>query len=232
MMPKNAKRQKSKGIEQGISSSNYLQKLSHEYKQAEFVKCPVNIAGITYLDMRLYIKYLDLKAQNPDCGTFKIFHTKRSYQRDIKEMVERGWAMRDGNEIKLRAYQEVWRRLGIPQLRIKHINRYRYWKIPTENFLGERRKYLPELEEYIRKKMANRKLAQMRYALKEQGVKTYQATFSAFSASLLFGYKSPSSGSNLRKKYFEVIPMTKEEAKPYFNIKNGRYEDPPKKIAL
>jgi hypothetical protein len=52
-----------------------------------------------------------------------------------------------------------------------------------------------------------------------------QATFSAKSAGTLFGFTSAATGSKLRQKYFEVLPMTPEESKPRFNKQRGRYEE-------
>ena len=202
-------------------------------KSAEFLRVPVNIEGVPWRVFRLYVKFLDLKAQNPDAGTFKIYHSKRSYQKAIKEMINKGWAFGRGRgEVKLRAYPAVWRLMGIQQLRFKNILKYRYWKIPLDGFSDDRPTYLREIEREIRQRMAMRKAAQIRRALQNKGTNNDRATFAGMSACLLFGYQSPSTGSKLRKSFFEVLPQTPEEAKPYFNRVNGRYENRTKQIAL
>ena len=151
----------------------------------------------------------------------------------MKEMISKGWAFDRGRgEVKLRAYPFVWRQMGIQQLRFKNILKYRYWKIPIDGFSDDRPAYLREIEKEIRKRMAVRKGAQIRRALQIKGTDNDRATFAGMSAALLFGYQSPSTGSKLRKSFFEVLPQTPEEAKPYFNRVNGRYENRTKQIAI
>lgn len=247
-MAKNAKRHFLEVKGQVLLESNTFQKLSH--CPAAFLKVPTNIGDVlkesagkgSWKDFKLYVRYLDVKAQNPNCGTFDIEVSPRYYQRLIKKLVERGWAWREGRTIKLKAYQAVWRSMNIQRVKIKKMSRFKYWKIPIDKFSVERRihdgkglsvkGYLKEIEDEIRKKIARRKRAQIAYALKEKDRDTSRATFSAKSAASVFGYKSPQSGSKLRSKYFSVIPMTAEQAKPRFNKVRGRYEEPTKEIAL
>src|SRR5690606_12754851 len=214
---------------------NTFRKVSHSV--SGFIKCPVNIADSlrdkadqkAWKDFKLYIKYLDLKVQNPDCGTFRIEHSPRYYQRVIKQLIAKGWAWKEGKTLFLKAYQYVWRDMGINRVQYKGYLKFRYWKIPIDGFSLERKVYLKEIETEIRKRITKRKLAQIRYALKE---KADRATFSAKSAGSLFGYKSTSTGSKLRKDYFSVVPMTPEQAKPRYNRDRGRYEQPTKQIAI
>lgn len=234
-----------------VSTTSYLdreynnfRKVSHanfDHKNADFIKCPVNIGDWLKREsdkkawkvFKIYVKYLDLKVQNPNCGTFQISSAHpsvRSYQRVINELIKKGWVSREGKTVYLRAYQFVWRDMGITQVRDKGILRFKYWKMPVSMFSDNRKNYIKEIEHEIRKKISKRKQAQMRYALKDMG--NTQATFSSRSAGSLFGYKSPSSGTKLRSKYFEVIPMTPEEAKPKWNKERGRYEEPTRKIAI
>lgn len=216
------------------------------YPSAQWIKCPVNIADAlkdaasrkikyghsakAWKDFKLYVKYLDLKVQYPDLGIFKIFHSHRYYQRTIKQLIAKGWAERKKGIISLRAYQFVWNDMGINRVDDAGVLKYKYWKIPVDIFSAERKTYLKEIEHEIRKKITKRKLAQIRYALKGKGLT--QATFSAKSAGTTFGYTSDCTGSKLRQKYFDVIPMTKEEVKPKFNKQRGRYEEPTKQIAI
>jgi hypothetical protein len=177
------------------------------------------------------VKFLDLKSQAPDLGTFKIFHSHRYYQRAVRSLEQRGWAWRENGEVRLRAYQFVWRSMGVERLRFgKRGVKFRYWKIPVDGLSLERKGYLTELESWIRAKVAERKRSQLRHALNKTGQR--HATYAAKSVANLFGYRSPDTGSKLRKKYFEVLPMSTEEAKPRFNPVRGRYEEPCKKIAL
>ncbi|MFZ2904600.1 MAG: hypothetical protein WAZ98_00225 [Cyclobacteriaceae bacterium] len=207
------------------------------FPQSDFIKVPVNIGDSRekystsrgWKDFKLYCKYLDLKVQNPNCGTFRIEHTHRAYQRTIKALIKRGWAWRDGRVIKLKAYQFVWRSMGINRVKVENILKFKYWKISVSIFSEKRKDYLRQIENVIREKIASRKLAQIRYALKAKGEKKDQVTFSAMSASSLFGYRSRSTGSKVRKKFFSVVET---ESKPYFNSKHGRFEEPTKKIYL
>lgn len=230
-------------------SKNSFRLLS--FFSASFVKCPVNIGDAltesandviekrkfnkVWKDFRLYVKYLDLKVQCPDLGMFKIQYSHRYYQRTISDLIAKDWAYRKKGIIYLRAYQFVWKSLGIYRVNDNGIPRFKYWKIPVEKFSMTRKDYLKELEDEIRKRIAKRKLAQIRYALKGKGessARADHATFSARSAGTLFGFTSSSTGTKLRQKYFNVLPMTKEEAKPRFNKARGRYEEPTKKIAI
>jgi len=238
---KNEKRQFSKV--KGLGSTtiyldreyNTFRKVSHSV--SGFIKCPVNISDSlrdksdrkSWKDFKLYVKYLDLKVQNPDCGTFQICHSHRYYQRVIKQLLAKGWAWKEGRAVYLKAYQWVWRDMGINRVQYKGYLKFRYWKIPTDGFSLERKAYLKEIETEIRKRIAKRKLAQFRYALTEKADK---ATFSAKSAGSQFGYKSPSTGSKLRKHYFSVVQVPAEQAKPRYNRDRGRYEEPTKQIAI
>jgi hypothetical protein len=221
------------------------------FPSATFIKCPVNIADAlkdasnnrivkrkfnkAWKDFRLYVKYLDMKVQNPNVGTFKIYHSHRYYQRTIKDLIAKDWAYRKNGIIYLRAYQYVWKSIGIYRVDDDKVSRFKYWKIPVEIFSIERKTFLKEIEDEIRKRITKRKLAQIRYALKGKGEssgRADQATFSARSAGTLFGFTSTSTGTKLRQKYFNVLPMTEEEAKPRFNKAHGRFEEPTKKIAI
>jgi hypothetical protein len=234
-MSENAIRQFSK--DKGGYYSNTLQKVSHS-DSANFIKCPINIGeslkwnanNKAWKDFKLYVKYLDMKAQNPNVGTFKVFHSHRYYQRTVNQLIAKGWALREGRTIHLKAYQFVWREMGINRLEHNGKQRFKYWKLPIDSFSDERKTYLKEIEHELRERITKRKLAQIRRALKDKG--ETRATFSAKSASATFGYKSASTGSKLRQKYFQVIPMTPEESRPRFNKKHGRFEEPTKQIAV
>ena len=243
ILMKNTKRQFSKvnGMVVLLSIDreyNTFRKVSHSV--SGFIKCPVNISDSlrdksdrkAWKDFKLYVRYLDLKVQNPDFGTFQICHSARYYQRLIKQLIAKGWAWKEGKTIFLKAYQYVWRDMGINRVEYKGHLKYKYWKIPTDGFSLERKVYLREIEDEIRKRISKRKLAQMRYALKANGEVTDKATFSAKSAGSLFGYKSPSTGSKLRKHYFSVVEVPAEQAKPRYNRDRGRYEEPTKQIAI
>lgn len=228
---KNKKRQLSKDKED--SSINTLRNLSF-FPSAEFIKCPVNIGDCRtpWKDFRLYCKYLDLKAQNPNVGEFRIYCNHRYYQRTLKQLIQRGWALKVKTKIvRLKAYQHVWRDMGIVRINRDGIPRFQYWKIPTNIFADDRQTYLRQIEEEIRKRIAQRKRAQIRHALKK-GDDKHQVTFAAKSASLLFGFRSCSTGSKLRQKYFDVLKQSDQESKPYFDQKEMRYKNQTKKIAL
>lgn len=251
-MSENSKRHFSK-VKEGYSTkySNTFRKLSYstyELLKSQFIKCPVNIGDWLKREsnkkawkvFKLYVKFLDMKVQNPNCGIFQITHSHRAYQRVIKTLIEKGWVSREKRVVFLRAYQHVWRDMGISRVSMgkgkRKILKFKYWKIPISLFSENRKDYLKEIEDEIRKRISKRKRAQMRYALKEKEKDNTKATFSSKSAGSLFGYKSTSTGTKLRNKHFEVIePKTPEEiqaAKPKWINERGRYEEPTKQIAL
>lgn len=199
---------------------------------AQFIKVPRNIGDVLvdngWKIFRLYCQFLDLKAQQPDIGVFKIEHSKRYYQRIVSKLIKSEWAWREGRTIHLKSYQHVWRSMGINRIKGK----YKYWKLPVEQFSDELREYSQEIQIAIRAKITGRKLAQIRKALKTKGERQSCVTFSAMSSSILFGYKSSSSGSKLRKKYFELIPLDPAVDKPYFDTKEGRFKEPTRRIAI
>lgn len=227
---KNQKRQFSKDKGKGIISFEKCR-----FPVSDFIKCPINIGDHLkdsykgWKEFKLYVRFLDLKAQNPNCGTFKIEHSHRAYQRIIDNLIKRDWAWREGRTIRLRAYQAVWKSMGIPRLRVGRILKFRYWKFPVSGFSDDRKTYLKQIEFEIRKKIAKRKLVQIGYALRVKGELVNMATFSSRSTSYLFGYKSSSTGTKLRNEFFEVVQA---ESKPYYNEKRGRYEEPTKRIHL
>lgn len=232
-----------------------------------FLKVPVNYFGtiskvvdgksieiplIPFGLQRLYIKYLDCKAQsiegvfmNP--GSRKWGPARRQhYRRAILALKERGWAEPCGKgengDISLRAYQYVWRDLGIKRFSVNDNSRfmasrrgsgerYSYFKIPLDDLADDPATYSKEIQDTINKYLSKRKRAQMRWRLKKSSSKVdlTQATFSAKRAALLFGYRSPSTGSKLRKKYFSIVETTE---KPGFNPVRGRWEEPCKRVAL
>lgn len=212
---------------------NTFQKLSQP--SATSIKVPKNIGEaiaehrINWKDLRAYIRYLDLKVQNPNVGTFRTEHSHRYYQRTIKDLITRGWASRENGVILLRAYQSVWRSMGITRTNQKGILKFSYWKISVDGLSNERKVYLRQIEDEIKKLITERKRRQIRWAL---GDGSNSVTFSAKSAASMFGYNSPATGSKLRQKYFGVIPMTPEEAKPRFIKERGRFEEPTKQIAI
>jgi hypothetical protein len=196
----------------------------------DFLKYPVNFITKSYKDLRLYCRFLDFKAQNIQ-GEFSFdqIGQKSSYYRDAKKLISKGWASKSRKKtISLRAYQHVWRSLGIQQVRSGKRMRYRYKKINVAKLELDRKTYLKQLEDIIRSQIANQKAAQIRWRLKQVHSKSNEATFSAKSAAGLFGYKSATSGSKLRKKYFKVndIPGL------YWSVLNKRYENHCSRIVL
>ncbi|MGE0588926.1 MAG: hypothetical protein AB7O48_10170 [Cyclobacteriaceae bacterium] len=200
----------------------------------DFLKVPVNAQFKSYKDLRLYCSYLDFKAQNPE-GIYKVFIRKNKdyVSRNFKKMQRRGWASknRDGT-ISLRAYQYVWRTLGIHQIKVNGRFKFKYYKIWIDSLSMDRKSYLKELERIIQKKIAERKAAQMRFRRLENKGQLSEVTFGSIRAANLFGYKSASSGSKLREKYFSLIPQTEQEKKQYWNPSKGMYQNHCRKIAL
>lgn len=203
-----------------------------------FIKVPVNFNGVPYKDRRLYVRFLDMKLQTTE-GIFriKVRRHRRTYYREAAKLVDKGWARRctpgEKGLVALRSYQHVWRDLGVMRYPIRRRgNRagYVYYKVPCGHFADDRPTYLRQIECEIKKRLAKRQAAQIRWRLNNKACnENTQATFSARSAARLFGYRSPSTGSKLRKENFEVIPGP---SVPYFNRVTGRYEEPTKRIAL
>jgi hypothetical protein len=200
------------------------------------------------------VRYLDCKCQsvegiftNP--GSRKWGESARQhYRRTIKLLLKHGWARPckkgEHGEIALKSYQYVWNKLGISMHqkrdpRTFHDHRkgstlfFSYYKISLDALSDDRKTYYNEIKLIIQKGMADRKRNQLRWRLNKgrnnKVDKVDSATFSALSSSSLFGYKSPSTGSKLRKMNFSIVET---DEKPGFNPARGRWEDPTKKIAL
>lgn len=232
-------RQELKVIEGSINRSITFQKLS-----PTFVKVPLNLAGIPFRLQRAYVGFLDCKAQTIE-GTFHNnwdHAPRRFYQRLMKKLVDLGWASRvSPGVISLRTYQHVWRSMGIGRLNKQNPRGWKdtkrkasgtgwvFYKITTDSLDGERAGYYMQIEKIIRTSIAKRMQAQIRWRLNKRQTNHNQATFTSSGSAALFGYRSPASGSKLRKRFFEVIPSND---KPYFNRVNGRYELPTKQIAI
>ena len=200
----------------------------------EFLKVPVNAQFKSFKDLRLYCIYLDMKAQTPE-GVYKIqIRSLKDYvSRSFKKLVARGWASKNNDgSFSLRAYQYVWRDLGIYQIEVKRHFKYRYKKIWIDSLPIDRTEYLKELEEIINQHIAKRKAAQIRWRLLETGNKLSEATFGSIKAANLFGYRSASSGSKLREKYFSLIPQTEDQKKQYWNPAKGMYQNHCRMIAV
>lgn len=188
-----------------------------------------------------------MKAQTSE-GVFKnlwkIPSHRRFYQRVMKELLVAGWATKLGpRTIALRSYQEIWRSLKIPRLRKRGKGwhdasrrpsgySWAYFKIPVEQLDNDRQNYYRQLETIIRRKIANLVRGQIRWNLKQTQVNSNEANFACLTAASWFGFRSPSTGSKLRKKYFDLIPQTAEESRPYFSRIHGRFESRTKQIAL
>ena len=219
--------------------------------QIEFLKVPLNFEEVPWKLQRLYIKFLDCKAQNTE-GVFlnpssrKYGASNRQYyRRIIKELINAGWASpcakTENGNISLRAYQFVWRKLGITRFekwdksKFKDHSRkstgefYCYFKIWISELQDKRKIYYKQIQEIIQKKLADRRRAQLKWRLNKKGKSIQEATFSSKSSAILFGYRSPATGSKLRKKNFSIISS---EDKPFYNHINHRWENPTKKIAL
>jgi hypothetical protein len=249
-----------------IERYNFRKYLRVDTKDVPFVRVPVNFTGITlsrvngkvkrlpmipYTLQRLYIQYLDCKAQTSE-GIFTNFWSRKRgasnrqhYRRVISALLKQGWARPCTNEengdIALRSYRYVWRQLGIERFRVKDRRKffdqkkyssgeqYSDFKIYCSDLSDDRKTYYQQIKNIIHKKLTDRKCAQIRWRLKKgrKHSDITQATFGAESAALLFGYRSSSSGSKLRKKNFSVLPSN---GKPKFL--NGEWREPCKLIAL
>lgn len=225
-----------------------IQCLSKVVTQPEYLKVPTAFEGIPYKKQRLYIKYLDCKAQTTE-GVFKNTMSRKynpkdrqHYRRICQELIKQGWASSISKDtISLRRYQFVWRDLGIKRFNKWDGNQFKqpsrkasgqffsYFKIPIDCLALDRKTYYKEILDIIHKRLADRRRNQTRWRLKQRGLESTEATFSGYSSALLFGYRSPATGSKLRKKHFSVIS---DNAKPYYNIVNHRWEEPTRKIAL
>jgi hypothetical protein len=220
-------------------------------KVVTHIKVPISLEGVPYKLQRLYVRFLDCKSQSVE-GIFSNpgsrkwgESTRQHYRRTIKLLLESGWARPcekgEGGEIALKSYQFVWNAMGVPRHQKKDrrafLDRrqgsglfFAYFKIPLESLSDDRRTYYDEIKLIIQKNLADRKRRQLRWRLNSgRKYKVDSTTFSALSTSSLFGYKSPSTGSKLRKMNFSIVDTAE---KPGFNPARGRWEEPTKKIAL
>lgn len=211
-----------------------------------FLKVPKDFGNIPYKDQRLYCLFLDCKAQNRHGVFSNIFSRKYSpshrqyYRRAMRLLLSRGWATRLPEGISLRSYLHVWRDLEIKPVAKRNRKKFKdkrlgsghyfaYYKIDCSNINGKPSEIKKQIGEVIKKMIAERKSAQIRWMLNKRQRGITQATFGASATALLFGYHSAASGSKLRDKYFKVLPGV---GKAGFNKEKGRWEEPCKRIQL
>ena len=111
----------------------------------------------------------------------------------------------EGDFYVLKSYEKVWEQLGISKVNYRGRKVYRWRKLPKYSTWSEfKKKLIEDIQGY----QTERKKAQFRrrYSLagSPKGV-DFTPLFSAQSAATLFGYKSRTSGSKYRERFFDVV---------------------------
>ena len=112
---------------------------------------------------------------------------------------------REGDYYVLKSYEVVWKLLGIQKVNIAGGKRYRFHKISDHSTWSIfKRKTIEDIQGY----QTERKKAHFKRRLNYAGMSpdvNHSPLFSAKAAAKLFGYKSRTSGSRYRERYFDVI---------------------------
>lgn len=112
---------------------------------------------------------------------------------------------REGEYYVLKSYEGVWGILGIKKPKFRKGQRYRFYKLLDHSTWSEFKK---KVIDDIQGLQTERKIAQFKRRLNNAGMSTdvnHSPLFSAQAAAKLFGYKSRTSGSRYREKYFEMV---------------------------
>jgi hypothetical protein len=172
----------------------------------QYLKIPKNWQGVNWENRNIYIAYLWMKRYSR-FGRVHISHLpKRHFGHWISKLISVGFVKREGEYLILIGYHKVWTLLGISKVNYRGHKVHRWRKLP--DFYNTWSEFKKKLIEDIQGYQTERKKAQFRrrYSLagSPKGV-DYTPLFSAASAAKLFGYKSRTSGSRLRERFFDLV---------------------------
>lgn len=172
-----------------------------------FIKAPINLECSIH-DRKLYVAYLWFKVINKD-GCFHnwiIQGEDRFFNKYwLNKLIEKGWVIKNGDDYKMVAYQQVWRELGVTRLRGK----YKYRKLDDSYTKLTRKQFMSKVLVDIQKYVAERKVKQFKHRLlKSEGSErttNRNPYLSCYSSAKLFGYSSTMSGKKYRKEFFKLV---------------------------
>jgi len=105
----------------------------------------------------------------------------------------------------LKSYEIVWKLLGIQKVNVKAGKRYRFHKISDYSTWSIfKKKTIEDIQGY----QTERKKAQFKRRLNYAGMSpdvSHSPLFSSQAAAKLYGYKSRTSGSRYRERFFDVV---------------------------
>jgi hypothetical protein len=187
---------------------------------SRFIKIPKALCQCSPAEAQLYAAFLDFKAWNPEgiitSSSMIIRRADRHfYGYWMTKLVRRGWATeritQRGKIFSLKAYQDVWRDMGVQPSWCRKIKRYKfvYSKVDVADLPLERKEYIRKLKDLLLSQVAGNKVRQIKYRLRttQSPVTDKTATYiSSRAISELFLLRSSRSGHKYRLRFFEVIP--------------------------
>lgn len=170
---------------------------------------------LTVPQARMYAHYLDFKLYNPQGRlTPRIYsrvrknRVKNKYWLD--KLVSVGWASKsDKGTYYLASYKAVWKILGGTE---------DFYRINPDDLSDT--DYIKELIGELLQRTADNKRRRIAKTVNKCGVKDF-VSYGVRKAAELFGYKSPTTGSKYRSRYFSVLKSDRK----VFRTTNKQYEE-------
>lgn len=187
-----------------------------EHKNIRLLKVPVNFVNVKYEDRNLFVAFLYLQRFSP-YGRVHISNVpKRHFHHWITKLQGAGLIRREGEYYILKRNKEVWRLLNIKKVKSYGKLCYRFRKLPNEFSQLPWSDFKKAVIDNIQSYLAERKKYQIRERLKIAGTPIGDKSCSLFGSKasrLLFGYRSDTSGSKYRRKWFDVVdePLKRRE---------------------
>lgn len=172
----------------------------------QFLKIPKNWENISWEKRNIYIAYLWVK----NYSRFGRVHIskipKKHFGHYITKLISAGLMKREGEFYVLLSYESVWGLLGIKKVNVFGKQVYR-WRKLADNIPSWREFKVKTIFD-IQAFQTERKKAQIKKKVyignSPEGV-NITPLFSSKASCKLFGYKSRTSGSKYREKFFDVV---------------------------
>lgn len=209
---------------------------------SRFLKIPKALCQCSPREAQLYAAFLDFKTWNAEgIITSSSMIVRRAdryfYNYWMTKLVRRGWATErrtlHGKIFSLKAYQDVWRDMGVQPSLCPKIKKYKfvYFKVEVADLPLDRREYIRKLKDLLLSQVAGNKVRQIKHRLRttQSPVTDKTATYiSSRTISELFLLRSSRSGHKYRQRFFEVI----QEPSILIRFPDGTRRNLCKRIAL
>lgn len=193
------------------------------------LKVPTNIS-VPVATLHCYAAYLWFKkfdrfgVINPS-KLPKQYRNRTNYW--LKRLLSVGFIERQGDCYTLKAYQAVWRLMGIKKCKTKSDHfKFKYWKLVIDND----KSFLAQVKDGVFKHLARRIKNQIAFRLvngrtsKIKGIRRNHVELSGNTTAKLFGYAYWTSGVKYRNKYFKVIKGERYSFFDHNGVVCTRYE--------